>query len=329
MVSSAIWVRVDGVPCAEIGAHSPPTWERLADGGCGVASMHLSTSPRAPHHALREFALLEVMCGAVPVYCGEVTEFDRQAGTLHATGLAARLYNYLALDSGGNTRDVGLAVAGAIERGWKGNNPLSVSGVVAGEADGNPLSVGALLDQHVAPLGQRWGVDEFGRLYTYTPPTVPEWIALPDATAFGETNEDAPTRLAGRFLDTTGLHATAFAGGDGIEESVDLTDRGELTFPEAEAILDGMLTQRHAVAWVNGVDLTATQIQTVGGSSAFFPMVRGGQLMRSFGASYFANGSLVLDTLIGKTVYTAGASTIHIEPDNTAPRDFVSVVAAA
>lgn len=329
---SCAWVRVAGVDGYSIGAHTAPTWETLADGGCGAASVAFSTPTRAPHRALRKGARLEVMYGARPVYTGKVTEFDRQTGEVHAKGLGLWLYDVLALDdTGANVRFLNAALTEAIAAGrWDGANPYNVGGTVNGDATGNPVSIGQLFDEYCEQTGQHWGTGANGHPRLYVAPTDPVWTVTPDSAVFGETTEDAPTYLAGRYDDGTGVFKTAFAGTPGVgPESVeDLTERGTLTQAQAEGILSGMLARRTSRAWVNAADLTSDQITTVGGTSAFLPAVRAGQLMRSFGAGYLDDGALSLTTMIGKTTYTAGSPTIRVEPLNKAPRSAVEVWAA-
>lgn len=330
MTGLAYWVRVDGVPGGEIADHSAPTWETLIDGGCGLSSTTFSTSLQVPPHALRKGARYEIFAGMSPLYTGWVTEYDRRSGVLHAAGLASQLYRFLALEEGDvPTRDIGNAVSTAKFRGWMGSNPYGIDGIVDGDSTGNPITVGALLDAFCEQTGQRWGCDQRGNLYLWTPPTQADWIVSPGGAAFGETNEDSPTFLAGRYETTLGANATAYAGTVGLEGDVDLTDRGPLTEAEAEGILAGMLERKSGTSFVNSVDLTSEQITTLGGSPAFLPTVRAGQFMRSFGVGHISSGAFSLDSFIGKTSYTAGASTINVEPLNTAPRKFVDVVAAA
>lgn len=330
---SSFWVRVDGVDGYSIGTHTAPLWETQAIGGCGAASLTFSTPTRAPHRTLRKAAPFQILYGTHPVYTGEVTEFDRRTGELHAKGMGLWLYDVLALDSGGaSTRDIGVALTQAIVGGrWRGTNPFEVGGIVDGDADGNPTTIGALLDQFCEQTGQWWGTDAFGFPRLYTTPTDPTWTVTPDSAVFGETTEDSATFLAGRYDDGSGTLKTAYAGtpGIGTEAAEDLTDSGVLTEAQAEGILAGMLVRRPGQAWVNAAELTADQITTVGGTPAFLPDVTALGLMRSFGAGYLDLGSLSLSTVIGKTTYVAGAPTIRVEPLNTAPRTLRAVIAAA
>ncbi len=325
----SIWLRVGGVAATEIAAHTAPTWETLADGGCGQASWAFALSARSQHQAVRVGSLVEIMAGPVRVYVGELGEPDRTTWQCHANGLSTPLRRRLALDSVGSaTRNLETAIARAINVGWPGSNPAPVSGTAAGDAGGQPVTVGVLLDNYAEQTGQRWGVDAFGVLYMRPDPTSPRWISSPDSMVFGVTNEDTPTLLAGRY-DTGAGYATAFAGTGGTEEAVDLTDRGVLTATAAEAILSGMLVRRGSVQWTNGATVSREQLTTVGGSPAPLMAVRAGQVVRAHGLGYARVSAPWLDTVIGKTRYTAGDDTIYLEPVNTAPRTAVAVWSAA
>ena len=323
------WLRIDGYAATEIAAHTAPTWETLADGGCGAASWEFALSPRSQHSALRVGALVEVMAGPQPVYRGLLTEPDRTTWECHAYGLSSSLRQRLALDAFGNsTRDLGVALAQAIERGWRGTNPAPVVGVAAGDPAGNPVKVGDLLDDYAEQTGQRWGADAFGRVYMRPDPTTAKWLITPDVAAFGVTDEAGAQLLAGRYFNGT-ANLTAYAGGGEPEEAVDLTDRGTITAAAAEAILNGQLARRGGYQWTNGATLSRDQITTAGGTPAALGAVTAGQMVRAHGLGYGVGSTPWLDVTIGKTRYTAGDDVIYLEPINTAPRTFVDVVAAS
>lgn len=327
---TSLWVRIGGIPATEIGPHAPPAWETLADGGCGQASIAFALHGRAQHQVLKAGALMEIMCGLGPVWKGLLTEPDRTTWEIHGVGLSAALRRRLALDAtGAVTRNLTTALTEAINRGWQGWNPTPISGPVAGDADGNPITVGQLLDEYAEQTGQRWGVDATGAVYMRPDPTAPTWLAAPDSAAFGTTNEDTPTMLAGRYFNGT-TYETAYAGGGDYEEAVDLSAHGTLSGPAAEAMLAGMLERTGGIAWTNGTTLTRDQLTTTGGQRAFLPGVLGGQMMRAHGLSYgIAAQSFGLDTVIGRTKYDAAEpDEIFVEPVNTAPRTLSDVIAA-
>lgn len=337
-MSNAWWVRLGRImPAWDIAAHTAPTYETGADDGCLSATFAMNLSPRTQHQLLREQTLVEVMCGSVPMWCGEIEDYDRSTGEVVCRGLAATLRPKLSLDgSGAATRDVGVAVAQAMARGWKGANPYTVGASVTvpgspGTTGGDPTTMGSLLDDLAEwfPGGLRWQVGRLGHLATVVPgPAEARWMARPDAAAFGTTTENTARYLAGRYFNGT-TYETAYAGTPGPnEETVNLVDKGTLTQTQAEDFLKGRLKRTGVTGWINGVTLSREQFRTLGDSTAFLGAVRGGQTMRAHGLPYSVTQSLFLDVEIGKTRYTAGEGVIYVEPVNTAPRVLVDVLAA-
>lgn len=155
--ATAFWLRLDGwIPATEVAAHTPPTWETHADGGIGEISWAFSLTPRSQHQALRKGALVEVMCGPMPVATGLMTEPDRSSWQCHAFGLSSSLGRIAALDNLGNaTRDLSVAVAQAIVDGSPVRNPAPVSGTAAGDSTGNPSTIGSILTDYAEQTGQR------------------------------------------------------------------------------------------------------------------------------------------------------------------------------
>lgn len=323
----SIWLRINGYPATEIAAHTPVTWETTADGGSFSATWAFALTRKSNHQALRVNSLVEIMCGPLPLWTGQLSEPDRTTWECTAYGLASAAKQYLALGGdGSNTRNVGSAIAKAIASGWRATNPQNITGTAVGDAAGNPITLADLLDQYAEQLGQRWGVDGQGRMFMRADPTTPRWLAAPDASAFGTTDEDRASLIYGRFQDSvTGEYLTATAGTGAPQRAEDITDRGPMTITEAEGVLSSMLTRDlNRTAWTNGVVLQREQLQTAGGTPAFLPGVRAGHMMRAFGLFYGTPG-LANDVVIGKTKYTDGDDVIYVEPVNKAPRGFVDV----
>lgn len=324
----ALWI--DGRHVAsQIAGHTPPTWETLADGGCGELTTQLHLRPFQTHHALREGAHVALEFGGHPLYSGFLRDYDQQTGDVVAQGWFSREKH--ALDPfGAATLDLGLAIGQATARGWHVRNTLGVSGAVAGEAD-EPLLMSELLSRRAEELGMRAGVDAERTVYVRPDPTAPDWMLAPGAAVLGSTGEGAPTALLGRYFDGTANRTLLWGDTSGEEALADLTERGTLTAVQAGAILGGALAlttgQR---AWVNGITVSEGQIaSTVGGTRAALMTVTAGQMLRLTGLPVLAAGALWLDAVIGKTRYTAGESEIYLEPVNTAPRTLVDVLAAA
>jgi len=338
-MSSAFWMRLDGVPATEIAAHTPPTWETLADGGNGEATWAFSLTLRSQHQALRQGALVEIFCGSSRIYLGRMAEPDRTTWECAARGIHTDAYRIPALDGSGNaTLSTATAVTTAVAPPWHWfvSNPDGVGGVLEGGI-GDPMMVGELFDKVAEQEGKRWGQGPNGALFLRANPTTPRWLITPGAAAFGVADDDYSSHLVGRYFDginnltlIRSRNASAARWGASAE-FVDLTDRGVLTEAQAAAALDAMLPEKAQPGWTNGVTLSREQLTTMGGTPAFLASVRAGSLARVLGlpSTYGVLQAPWLDVVIGKTRYTAGAHEIYVEPTNTVPRVLRDVVAAA
>lgn len=336
---SPYWIRLGGVlPATAIAPHTAPTWETLANGGIGEVSFELALSSKAQHPLLSTGVKVEVMLGATPLATAEMTEPDRTTWEVKAYGLASAARRVAALDTSGNvSRDVGMVLINVTSNGWWDakfpDEVIAGGGLVSGDSS-EPMMVADLLDAYCTQTGQRWGVDGSGRIYFRTDPTAPTYYIAPEAAAFGVTDEDRATQLILRYQTAGGAYATTMyptvAPAVVIHELVDLTDRGALTEAEVHTIAAGaMKLGKSRARWTNGVTLTREQV-TAGGFPAALPLVTAGTMARATGlpAAYLTQAPW-LDVVIGKTRYTAGDTSIYLEPVNTAPRTFADVIAAA
>jgi hypothetical protein len=330
----SIWIRLGlAFPATEIAAHTPPTWETLADGGNGEASFELAVSARTIHPALSRNSMLEIMCGPHRVWVGRVNDYDRSEGRVVGRGIHADAYHIPALDGSGNvTRNIltALDTASGAPWNWFVGNPGDLTGTATGDST-EPQMVGDLFDEIATQEGKRWGQGPNATPYLAADPTDPTWLATPDAAAFGSTDEATPTYLVGVYFNGSTYPKTV-RGQDGATtaraEFRDLTSRGTLTEAEANAILDAELAANATQpGLVNGVVLQREQLTTMGGTPAFLPAVRARTMMRSHGL--LADGLVQapwLDVVIGKTRYTAGSDSIYVEATKTAPRTLGAVL---
>lgn len=324
----ALWIAGCHVE-SQIADHSAPTWETLADGGCGELTTQLYLQPYQTHHALRKDAPVLLTFAGHPAYSGFVRDFNTETGELVAQGWSDR--RKFALDGvGAATLDVGAALLHTPNRGWPVTNPHGISGSAMGEIDG-PIYIGDLMARVAVDLGFRWGVDARAEAYIRPDPTVPDWLLAPGAATLGPTSEGQATALAGVYFD--GIKNRTLVWGDyvGEEEVVSLTDRGTLTAIQVGVILGSILHQTTGQrAWVNGITVTADDLTAyAGGTRPALQTIVAGQMVRLTGLPVLSAGAMWVDVVIGKTRYTAGASTIYIEPVNTAPRNLVDVLAAS
>lgn len=336
MVDGMYTLTLDGLAATELGAHSAPEWETLADGGCGEIKWSFLLSANYQHPMLMRGTAVELAWGSWPVWSGRLRSYDKATGEAIGEGWSRQAYDLLALDGSGNTtRDVAVAVTQAIARGWQVTNYAAVSGTVAGTST-DPMTVGALLDARAKELGQRWGVNARRELYMRADPTVPTYQTLPASAVLSPSAGEWPTHFAGRFFDgasyvTTIRPSVATVGGRRQEEPVDLTDRGTLTLAQANAILDGTLATVPKVGWAQGLTLSRTQLRTTGDVPAPLMAVEAGPMLRSLGV-LCDNGVVqgpYADVVIGRTRYTAGASDIQVDPVGLETWNFADALAAS
>lgn len=333
--SSAYWVRLAGTtPASELAPTSAPTWSTLADGGNGPASFGLGRSAKSQPHLLRPGLLMEIFKGCGRVWMGRIEDFDPNEGQVVGRGLHTDMLGVPALDGlGATTRVADTAVATARSAPWNllvtdPNAVLPVMGTATGD-DTSPQMLATLLDQIGEQAGKRWGQDQNGALFFRADAeVVSSWLLAPGVARFGPTSEGQASHLVGRYQAAGGANATVTRSDPDATvikaEMVDLTDRGTLSEAQATAILDAALAAgKSATGWVNGVTVTRDQLMTIGGNPASLAGVRAGSRLTVIELG--ANRSAV----IGKTTYTAGDTTIYLEPANTAPRSFVDVIAAA
>lgn len=321
----SLWV--DGYQATRIAAHSAPTWEISADGGCGELKVSFSVEAGFEHQALQRGRSVQVKVGLFAVYWGRVVDYDRNTGELIAGGEFGR--NKLALDGAGNaTRDLGVAISAAIGRGWNVTNPGSVGGVATGTGSG--VQTVADLAREVADQSNTWiGINGRGEFYQTATPTTHRWLLAPGAVALAPTTEGMADFYAVRYFDGTN-YVTVTLGTSGEEAEIDLTDRGTLTGAEASSIAANMNAKyQKRLAWTGGMEVPRHQITTRGGTPSALVDVMPLEMVRIPGLPVFSANALWLDEVIGKVRYTAGADSIYIEPVATAPRNFVDVMAAA
>lgn len=328
-------IHIDGYPATEIAPPSPPVIETWADGGCGSLTFDFAMSAKRSHQLLYPGALIQCFIGLSPIFSGRLKEPNRASWELIAYGHAEHARNLPALTAGGAaTRDVGVAAFTARDEwAWVGADPTGVmTGTVAGD-DTGPQPLGTLFDQKAEEVAKRWGVDARGRLFLRADPTSPTLLLTPDVAALGQTDEGAPSHMAGRYLAAGGGYETAFWPNGGTvtnAPTVDLTDRGELTLMQAAGILGGKLNlQAGRTAWTSGMTVHRSQLQS-NGVAPFLPTLTAGDTMvQLYGIpAAFAAGT-TQNVVIGKTKWDAGApDLIYLEPVNTAPRSFEAVQAA-
>ena len=331
----ALWI--DGKRAALLGAHSAPTYELNFDGGCGELGVEFVGA--TAHMMIPEQADVRLVVDGWPVYAGYVSDWEPRTGALTAQGYASMPKAALNFD-GDPTRDVGQAVSAAISRGWPVTNPDHVAHTWNGSAwipnwlpsdpDAGPLMLADALDLWAESQGYHWGVDGRGVLYARPNPTTPAYRMTPAATAFGASDAEVAHVLVGKYKTTIGS-ATVVHGSGPIEVIVDLTPHGEIDAAAATATLAGALARANSggVTWLEGVDLTGDQLLHSTGAPTHPASVEPGAMVRASGLPVLATGSMTLDAVIGRTIYTAGSPIVRIEPLASPASTLADALAAA
>lgn len=338
----SIQLRVGGVWAATIGAVGSLRWTTTAKGGLDTVTWRMSLPDTFDHQALRMGSLVELFAGPAPLGPAVLNEpnHTKDGWDFSAVGIFDDLYTaYLCLDSGGNTTSIpDVAIDQAIADGFPVTRPTSLSSVAFAEADETDFlnNIGDLLDAWAESEGKRWRVNPDATITAAVDPTTPDWHLVPGAARIGLDSEDYASVLGLRFRDSASTFATVViedtsaSGKRRKAVPVDLTGLGVITSGKATDIGEGMLAQGKArYAFSNAVSPSRFQLVTPGGTPAFLPSVRGGQLVRMFGVIDPQNpNNPHFDWVIGRTDYEAGAKAIELSPVELAARNLPDILTA-
>ena len=334
-------VFLDGQPLSTIAAWGNLTYSERLSGGCWEASWDMEVPDGWHHPAVRRGADVEIRIGGLAVWSGTMSEPDRDSWTMTAQGYSRQGEDYPALDATGAAgRYIGATTEYAVLDGLPWNYrpitlPSHANPVVGVEAEGiNAIST--LWDAAADAAGMFWGVGPDRVPYMTPRPTEPTWHAVPGSVVLGVADDDYRSHLYGRYLTASLTRATAKRGDDAAAtrwgrkyETVDLIPRGVMDATKANSILDGMLAKiGPRPGFSNALELGPYEI-TGGGSPAFLPNVRTGQMIRCHG---IVDDSLIplpyLDIIVSEVRKTQGG-TVYIEPLGLAARNLSAVLEGA
>lgn len=310
--------------------------------GCEQASWSMSLDPSFTHPALVSGALVEVKVGSANIWQGVLDEPDGSGDgwTFTAAGLAAEGSDYLCLDASDNTTTKpDTAVDEAISRGlrWTRPDTLSSASFAASDDTAALNKVGDLLDAWALSVSKRWGVNADGQVYAQADPTTPSYHLTAGSGKVGLAEDEYASSLYGRFRTGASTYDKVIAE-DGVaaaghrrELAVDLTTLGYTNSTKAGNVLAGMLANGKArYAWTKPLTVSRYQLTTPGGTPAFLPFVKSGELVRLFGVIDEQGTPLpYLDFIIGRTQYEAGSDVITLSPVDLAARNLADVLALA
>lgn len=338
----SIQIRVGGVWLSTIAAWGELQWSHAADGGCKEASWRMDLPKTFTHTSLVRPAQVEIKAGSANVWQGFLSEPDMDDdATFTAQGLSALGKDYLCFDGSLNTTSTpDTAVDQAISRGlpWVRRASLSSTAFAAGDQTDSLNYVGDLMGAWSDSVGKRWGVDADATVYAQADPTTPLWHLAPGSGRLGLADDDYASDIYVRYLAAGAGYATATAGDSTSrtkfgrrEFPVDATDKGLLSGAAASLLGSALLEKGKArQGYTNGVEVTKYQLTYPGGSPAYLPFVKAGDLVRMHGVlSEQATPTPYVDWLIGETSYEAGSETITLTPAGLADRSLSEVMTTA
>jgi hypothetical protein len=323
----SVQVRINGQWLSSIAPWGELNWSHNADGGCAEASWKMDLPNTYSHPALTRGKIVEIKVGPENVWKGVLLEPDVDDDwTFTAQGLSALAKDFLCFDASLNTTSKpNTAVDQAILRGlpWTKPNSLSSPAFAATDTTAELNYVADLLNAWSTSESKRWGVNADGEVYAQIDPTTPTWHLTPGAGRFGLADDDYASDLFIRYLTSGAGYATATVA-DTVaranfgrrEYGVDGTPRGLLTSTQAAALGTGLLAKGKArLGYTNAVEVSRYQLTTPGGTPAYLPFVKAGDLVRMFGVRNEQGQPLnYVDWVIGETHYEAGSETIGLAP---------------
>lgn len=341
-------VRVGGVWLASIASVfgiGDLKYSFTADGDCEQASWSMNLSPSFSHSAVVSGALVEIRVGPSNIWSGVLDEPDSTddgGWSFSAAGFGAEVRDWICFDADLNTTSTpDVAIDGAIARSQFADflsrpESLSAASFAVGEETAALNRVGDLLDSWGRSVSKRWGVDPDGRVYAASDPTEPTWYLTAGSGQVGIAGDDYASDLFGRYQVDASTYATATVSDPAAsaahrrEYPVDLTSLGYIDEAKAVSVLGGLLAEGKArYAWTKALTVSRLQLTTPGGTPAFLPFVRAGQMVRLFGVPDPQSLRPHLDFVLGRTEYVAGANVITLSPVNLAARNLGDVLSLA
>lgn len=245
-----------GIPVTRWGAGDRSmSWR--SQGGCYEAEWTLLLSPRERPPVIARNTRSDMLVGGVPVWTGQVSSFDPDAGKITMEGPWREL-DAMALTPGGTpSTTLDEAVDAAITRGaLTVARPVSLSTTPVSTVEtANLNSIKDLLDEWAIRNAATWWITPDRRIRVGTPRTDVIWRLLPDVGEIPWNGTDEATRMIGRYLDPAGLPRTAMRGSGYSEQGWDLSARGRIDATTAETILDQLLAAAHNAGFEGGIEI--------------------------------------------------------------------------
>lgn len=329
-------VRVGGVWLTDLDAawgELVPTWRWGL--GAFEATWSMGLKPGNRPAALVTDAVVEIFVGAWCCWRGYLADPNWSEGQFVATGIARQAEQTYALDGSGLTTVIpDVAINAAIARGvvdWTGGSVSNVAHVDTPDGQTDQLNtLASLLDSVADEAGQRWWVDNQGRVGMSPDPTVPDFHILPGTAELGVSTELLAGSLLGRWQDAAGNYSTARVGTARPEVAVDLTPLGAIDATRAQSVLEGIYAKTGArPGWTNGYTFTAEQVVTPGDIHPDLALVGEavgrGSMHRLLGERDPRSNAWSTDVVLAEAVWNCDDATMTCKPVDTAARDLASI----
>lgn len=330
-------VRVGGFWLSGLVSHWGGLKHSTRTNGDWQASWSVALRHGQRHPALVRGARVEIYLGSICVWAGVLSEPDWESGEMVALGSSREGEQAPALTSGGkSTTKPNTGIDQGIARGvltWTRIGDFGSTAVGNDDDEGGIYSIRSLLDAWADENLSGWHVGPDRRLVVKVPTeTDPAWFVVPGSGELGSADDDRVDRIFVRYqsstngrLATTSYPAASVVGG--IEQTLDLTDRGRMTSTKATNIAQrewSKLQGRNG--WTNGLTLTVGQVTTRGGIPADLALIRAGDAMRLLGVRDDRGLAHNTDVIIGETEYDWDEGSIQLNPVGMAARGETSVL---
>lgn len=332
-------VKIGGAWLSSLAAYGPVTVE-FGEHGSEAASWEMDSTFR--HPLLRGSQTVQIYDGGFPIWSGRLVE-PGSGGEFSALGAWRQAETALAMNTSNVPTTVpNDAIAGAVSRGeisWTG----TVSAATWGGTNPDPkMTLATLLDGYADEAGLRWYVTPANTVTTQADPTTPQWL-VPHAVAgrgLTPADDDFATHLVGTYLTGTSTYSSRTIGSASSAtvfgrrtKWVDLTPMGVISAARADSVLTGMFLLSGArMGWGEGLELSRSQITTMGGTLAPLAQISSLQMIRLAGTIDTSRANLLsayTDIVIGTSRYTDGSDEITLTPMGYAPRNLEDVLTVA
>jgi hypothetical protein len=334
------------------------TFSHTVPGGPDQLSCILQADPRSRPDAIRAGRQVQAYAGPRCVWDGQLDEptpsSDGWQITAHGAGTFGTMFraHWTATWASGDAVDD--ALSQAISRGLRWVNPgishtqLPATAWLGQVPDNSSLSVADMMNLVCSRGGLTWQVKPgpSGNLFRFiTVPTVPMTptrllVATgPVARTMGgivnaidiryEDQADGSSGAA-HFTTTTVTNAAMIAAYGRSEQYVDLSNAGQMTSGQAQAVGNAILNRYQQAAFAGPFTVSAGQYLTNRGSRINLATEQAGEIVRIMGADFggaVSAGSPVT-FLVGGYEYDEDSQTAQVTPFDSVRTDFSSLASS-